>query len=80
MGLSVSRLQTRLQKLERRSLAHTLAAQPEGYSKRIVMERIEAIRQSRKALGIHSEPAPQSEVEEVKRRLRAFLDGREKRA
>jgi hypothetical protein len=73
-------LQRRLQKLESRSLAHTLAAQPEGYAKRLVMERIEAISQRRKALGIHSEPVPQSEVEEVKKRLRAFLEGRERRA
>ena len=76
----MTNLRRRLQKLELRSRAHTLDPQPDGYWKRLVMERIEAISQRRKALGIHSEPAPQSEVEEVKRRLRAFLDGCEKRA
>jgi mRNA-degrading endonuclease toxin of MazEF toxin-antitoxin module len=75
----VTNLRSRLQKLERRSLAHRLDAQPEGYWKRLVMERIEAISQRRKALGIHSEPVPQSEVEEVKKRLRAFLEGHERR-
>jgi hypothetical protein len=80
MGLSTSRIQTRLQKLELRSRAHRLDAQPEGYWKRLVMERIEAISQRRKALGIHSEPVPQTAVEEVKKRLRALLEGREKRA
>ena len=80
MGVSTSRLRTRLQQLERRGLAHRLDAQAEGYWKRLVMERIEAIRQRRKALGIHSEPVSQSEVEEVKKRLRALLEDVKRRA
>jgi hypothetical protein len=74
-------LQRRLQKLELRSLAYGLAAQPDGESKRIVMERIEAIRQRRQALGIHGELVPRIELSEVKARLRACLeDMRSKRA
>jgi hypothetical protein len=69
-------LQRRLQKLERRSLVYGLAAQPEGYSKRLLIERIEAIRQRRQALGVHDEYAPRIEVGEVKARLRACLEGR----
>jgi hypothetical protein len=73
-------LHRRLQKLESRSLAYTSAAQPEGYWKRLFIERIEAIRQRRQALGVHDEYAPRIEVGEVKARLRALLEGREKRA
>ena len=74
-------LQRRLQKLELRSRAYGLAAQPEGYWKRLLMERIEAIRQRRQALGIHGESVPRIEVSEVKERLRAVLeDMRSKRA
>jgi hypothetical protein len=74
-------LQRRLQKLELRSLAYGLAAQPEGYWKRLFMERIEAIRQRRQALGIHGESVPRIEVSEIKERLRAVLeDMRSKRA
>jgi hypothetical protein len=78
--MTKSGLQRRLQKLESRSLAHTLAAQPEGESKRFLIARIEAIRQRRQALGVDGEYAPRIEVGEIKERLRAFLAGREKRA
>jgi hypothetical protein len=44
------------------------------------MERIEGIRQRRQALGVDGEYAPRIEVGEVKERLRALLEGREKRA
>jgi hypothetical protein len=74
-------LQRRLQKLELRSLAYGLAPQPDGYWKRLFMERIEAIRQRRQALGIHREHVPTVDVGEVKRRLRAVLEEiRSKRA
>jgi hypothetical protein len=74
--MTKSGLQRRLQKLESRSLAHTLATQPEGESKRLLMERIEAIRQRRQALGVHGELVPRIEVGEVRARLRACLEGR----
>ena len=67
-------LHRRLQKLELRSLAYGLDARPDGESKRLVMERIEAISQRRKALGIHGESVPRIEVSEVKERLRAVLE------
>lgn len=69
-------LQTRLRKLELRSLAYGLDAQPEGYWKRLFIERIEAIRQRRQALGVHGELVPRIEVGEVKARLRALIEGR----
>ena len=70
-------LQRRLEKLEGRSLAPTLAAQPEGESKRLFLARIEAIRQRLQALGIHGEHAPRIEIGEIKARLRALLEGRD---
>jgi hypothetical protein len=75
--MTKSGLQRRLEKLESRSLAHTLDVQPEGESKRLLIERIEAVRQRRQALGVHGEYAPRIEVGEVKARLRALLEGRE---
>ena len=76
----MTNLRRRLQKLELRSRAHTLDPQPDGYWKRLLMERIEAIRQRRQALGVHGELVPRIEVGEVKARLRALLEGREGRA
>ena len=80
MGLSVSRLQTRIQKLERRSLAHGLDARPDRESKRFVIARIEAIRQRLQAARDRGEYVPRIEAAEVKERLRALLEGRDKRA
>ena len=74
--MTKSGLQRRLQELEDRSLAHTLAAQPEGYSKRLFMERIEAISQRLQAARDRGVYMPQIEVSEVKERLRALLEGR----
>jgi hypothetical protein len=74
--MTKSGLQRRLQKLESRSLAHTLAAQPEGESKRLLMERIEAISQRQQAARDRGEYVPRAEVGEVKARLRACLEGR----
>jgi len=74
-------LQRRLQKLELRSLAHSLAAQPDGESKRFVIARIEAIRQRLQAARDRGEYVPTVDVDEVKQRLRAVLeDMRSKRA
>jgi hypothetical protein len=80
MGLSISRLQTRLQKLEHRSLAHRLDAQPDGEAKRFLIARIEAIRQRLQAARDCGEYVPRIEVAEVKERLRALFEGRDKRA
>ena len=74
-------LQRRLQKLELRSRAHSLDAQPDGYWKRLFMERIEAIRQRLQAARDRGEYVPTVDVGEVKQRLRACLeDMRSKRA
>ena len=67
-------LQRRLEKLEGRSLAHTLAAQPEGESKRLFIARIEAIRQRLQAARDRGEYVPTVDVGEVKQRLRAVLE------
>ena len=80
MGLSTSRLQTRLQKLELRSRAHRLDEQPEGYWKRLLMGRIEAIRQRIQAARDRGDYVPRIEASEVNERLRALLEGRENRA
>ena len=80
MGLSASRLQTRLQKLELRSRAPRLDEQPEGYWKRLLMERIEAISQRQQAARDRSEYVAPVDVAYVKERLRACLEGRQKGA
>ena len=67
-------LQRRLQKLELRSQAYGLAAQPEGYWKRLFMERIEAIRQRLQATRDRGEYVPTVDAAEVKARLRAVLE------
>jgi hypothetical protein len=67
-------LQRRLQKLELRSLAYGLAAQPDGESKRFVIARIEAIRQRLQAARDRGEYVPTVDVGEVKQRLRAVLE------
>jgi hypothetical protein len=69
-------LQRRLEKLELRSLAHTLAAQPDGESKRFLIARIEAIRQRQQAARDRGVYMPPVDVGEVKARLRACLEGR----
>jgi hypothetical protein len=74
MGLSTSRLQTRLQKLEHRSLAHRLAAQPDGEAKRFLIARIQAIRERLQAARDRGEYVPTADVDQVKRRLRAVLE------
>ena len=74
-------LQRRLQKLELRSLAHGLAARPDGEAKRFLIARIEAIRQRIQAARDRGEYVPTVDVGEVKERLRAVLeDMRSKRA
>ncbi len=74
-------LQRRLQKLELRSLAYGLAAQPDGESKRFVIARIEAIRQRLQAARDRGEYVPPVDVGEINQRLRALLeDMRSKRA
>jgi hypothetical protein len=74
-------LQRRLQKLGLRSLAYGLDAQPDGESKRLSMERIEAISHRIQAARDRGEYVPQVKVGEVKQRLRACLeDMRSKRA
>jgi hypothetical protein len=67
-------LQRRLQKLELRSLAYGLAAQPDGESKRFVIARIEAIRQRLQAARDRGEYVPTVDVGYVKERLRACLE------
>jgi hypothetical protein len=71
-------LQRRLQKLESRSLAYGLAAQPDGESKRFVIARIEAIRQRIQAARDRGEYVPTVDVNEVKAWLRACLEGHKK--
>ena len=81
MGFSTSRLQTRIQKLESRSLSHGLAAQPDGESKRFVLARIQAIRERLQAARDRGEYVPTVDAGEVKARLRAVLeDMRSRRA
>jgi hypothetical protein len=67
-------LQRRLEKLEGRSLAHTLAAQPEGEAKRFVIARIQAIRERLQAARDRGEYVPTVDVGYVKERLRACLE------
>ena len=67
-------LQRRLQKLELRSLAYGLAAQPEGESKRPFLGRIAAIRQRLQAARDRGEYVPTVDVGYVKERLRACLE------
>ena len=67
-------LQRRLQKLELRSLAYGLAAQPDGEAKRFVIARIEAMRQRIQAARDRGEYVPTVDVGEVKQRLRAVLE------
>ena len=73
----MTNLERRLQKLELRSLSYGLDAQPDGYWKRLLMERIEAIRQRLQAARDRGEYVPTVEVGEVKARLRALLEGRD---
>ena len=79
MGLSTSRLQTRLQKLERRSPTHGLAARPDGESKRLLIARIQAIRERLQAARDRGEYVPTADVGEVKARLRAVLEDMRRR-
>ena len=67
-------LQRRLQKLELRSIAYGLAAQPDGESKRLFLARIQAIRQRLQAARDRGEYVPTVDVGEVKARLRAVLE------
>ena len=67
-------LQRRLQKLELRSQAYGLAAQPDGEAKRFVIARIEAMRQRIQAARDRGEYVPTVDVGEVKERLRAVLE------
>ena len=76
----MSGLQRRLQKLELRSLAYGLAAQPDGEAKRFLIARIQAIRERLQAARDRGEYVPRIEVAEVKERLRALFEGRDKRA
>jgi hypothetical protein len=80
MGMSLSGLQRRLQKLELRSLAHTMDAQPEGYWKRLLMERLEVMSQRLQAARDRGEYVPPGDVGHVKEWLRAWLDRYEMRA
>ena len=73
----MTNLQRRLQKLELRSLSYGLDAQPDGYWKRLFMERIEAISQRLQAARDRGVDVPRIEVGEVKARLRALLEGRD---
>jgi hypothetical protein len=66
----------RLEKLELRSWAHGLDAQPEDYWKRILIEKIEAISQRQQAARDRGEYVPRAEVGEVKARVRALLEER----
>jgi hypothetical protein len=72
-------LQRRLQKLELRSLAYGLAAQPDGEAKRFVIARIQAIRERIQAARDRGEYVPPVDVGEVKARLRAVLEDMRKR-
>jgi hypothetical protein len=67
-------LQRRLQKLELRSLAYGLAAQPDGEAKRFLIARIQAIRERLQAARDRGEYVPTVDAGEVKRRLRAVLE------
>jgi hypothetical protein len=74
-------LQRRLQKLEHRSIAYGLAAQPDGEAKRFFIARIQAIRERLQAARDRGEYVPTVDAGEVKARLRAVLeDIRSKRA
>jgi hypothetical protein len=72
--MTKSGLQRRLQKLELRSLAYGLDAQPEGYWKRLLIARIEAISQRQQAARDRGVYMPPVDVGEVKQRLRACLE------
>ena len=67
-------LQRRLQKLESRSLAYGLAAQPDGEAKRFLIARIQAIRERLQAARDRGEYVPTVDAAEVKARLRAVLE------
>ena len=67
-------LQRRLQKLELRSPAYTLAAQPDGEAKRFLLARIAAIRERLQAARDRGECVPTVDAAEVKARLRAVLE------
>ena len=67
-------LQRRLQKLELRSIAYGLAAQPDGEAKRFLIARIQAIRERLQAARDRAEYVPTVDVGEVKARLRAVLE------
>jgi len=67
-------LQRRLRKLELRSPAYGLAAQPDGEAKRFVIARIAAIRERMQAARDRGEYVPTVDVGEVKARLRAVLE------
>ena len=74
MGMSLSGLQRRLQKLELRSPEYILAAQPDGEAKRFLIARIQAIRERLRAARDRGEYVPTVDVGEVKARLRAVLE------
>jgi hypothetical protein len=67
-------LQRRLQKLELRSVAYGLAAQPDGEAKRFLIARIQAIRERLQAARDRGEYVPTVDAAEVKARLRAVLE------
>jgi hypothetical protein len=67
-------LQRRLQKLELRSQAYGLAAQPDGEAKRFLIARIQAIRERLQAARDRGEYVPTVDAAEVKARLRAVLE------
>jgi len=66
-------------KLERRSLAYGLAAQPDGEAKRFVIARMQAIRERLQAAKDRGEYVPTVDVGEVKARLRAVLEDMRRR-
>ena len=70
----MTNLQRRLQKLELRSIAYGLAAQPDGEAKRFLIARIQAIRERLQAARDRGEYVPTVDVDEVKARLRAVLE------
>jgi hypothetical protein len=76
----VTNLRRRLRKLELHRQEHRLDTQPEGYWKRLLMERLEVMSQRLQAARDRGEYVPQVDVGEVKQRLRAFLEDMKKRS
>ena len=70
----MTNLQRRLQKLELRSIAYGLAAQPDGEAKRFLIARIQAIRERLQAARDRGEYVPTVDVGEGMARLRAVLE------